>query len=151
MHNFVIATDSCCDLPASMAEEMGLSLVLLNVLADGKTYTNHPDWRDISAKDFYDLMRAEKTASTSAPSIGDFIAKPFGVIKAVAVADEYGLFFHIGTKLLHFIEKSRNRCVATSCLEHVDQAALVIYVENRLNVEHRAESSSNTADASASL
>ena len=75
MHNFVIATDSCCDLPASMAEEMGLSLVLLNVLADGKTYTNHPDWRDISAKDFYDLMRAEKTASTSAPSIGDFIAK----------------------------------------------------------------------------
>jgi len=73
MHNFVIVTDSCCDLPASLAEEMGLSVIHLNVLVDDKTYTNYLDWRDISAKSFYDLMRDEKMASTSAPSIGDFV------------------------------------------------------------------------------
>ncbi len=73
MSDFVIVTDSCCDLPVSLAEEMGLEMIHLKVLVDGKTYTNYPDWREISAKDFYDLMRGEKTASTSAPSIGDFI------------------------------------------------------------------------------
>ena len=71
MSNYVIVTDSCCDLPAAMIEEMGLSVICLSVLVDGKTYTNHPDWREISAKDFYDLMRAEKTASTSAASMGN--------------------------------------------------------------------------------
>ena len=70
MSNYVIVTDSCCDLPAGMIAEMGLHVIYLNVLVDGKTYTNYPDWREISAKDFYDLMRAEKTASTSAASMG---------------------------------------------------------------------------------
>lgn len=73
MHNFVIVTDSCCDLPASLAEEMGLSVIHLKVLVEDRTYTNYLDWRDIPAGSFYDLMRAEKTASTSAPSIGDFV------------------------------------------------------------------------------
>ena len=73
MRNFVIVTDSCCDLPASLAEEMGLSVIHLKVLVEDRTYTNYLDWRDIPAGSFYDLMRAEKTASTSAPSIGDFV------------------------------------------------------------------------------
>ncbi len=73
MSNYIIVTDSCCDLPADLARDMGLEVICLNVLVDGKTYTNHLDWKDISAKAFYDLMRAEQTSSTSAPSIGDFI------------------------------------------------------------------------------
>ena len=74
MHNFVIVTDSCCDLPASLAEEMDLAVIHLNVLVEDQTYTNYLDWREIAAGAFYDLMREEKTASTSAPSIGDFAA-----------------------------------------------------------------------------
>ena len=73
MSNYVIVTDSCCDLSHSMAHEMGLGLIRLGVLVENKTYTNWLDWREIPAGDFYDLMRAEKTASTSAPSIGDFV------------------------------------------------------------------------------
>lgn len=73
MSNFVIVTDSCCDLPQSLVQEMGLAIIHLKVLVEDTTYTNYSDWREISAKDFYDLMRAEKTASTSAPSIGDFV------------------------------------------------------------------------------
>ena len=73
MNHYVIITDSCCDLTHDMAREMGLGLIHLNVLVEDQTYTNWLDWRDISASDFYNLMRAEKTASTSAPSIGDFI------------------------------------------------------------------------------
>ena len=73
MNNYVIITDSCCDLPHSMAQEMGLGLIRLGVLVENKTYTNFLDWREISSGDFYDLMRAQKSASTSAPSIGDFV------------------------------------------------------------------------------
>ena len=73
MSNYVIVTDSCCDLSHSMAHEMGLGLIRLGVLVENKTYTNWLDWREIPAGDFYDLMRAEKRASTSAPSIGDFV------------------------------------------------------------------------------
>ena len=74
MHNFVIVTDSCCDLSAALAEEMDLAVIHLNVLVEDQTYTNYLDWREITAGAFYDLMRDEKTASTSAPSIGDFAA-----------------------------------------------------------------------------
>ena len=73
MSDFILLTDSCCDLPADLAGEMGLSLIHLSVLVESETFTNYLDWREISAKGFYDLMRAEKTASTSAPSIGDFV------------------------------------------------------------------------------
>lgn len=73
MHNFVIVTDSCCDLPASLAEEMGLAVVNLSVLVGDKTYTNHLDWREISGGAFYDLLRDKNTSSSSAPSIGDFV------------------------------------------------------------------------------
>lgn len=73
MRNYVIVTDSCSDLTHQLAQEMGLAVIHLNVLVEDKTYTNYLDWRDISAKDFYDLMRAEKTSSTSAPSMGDFV------------------------------------------------------------------------------
>ena len=69
MCNFKILTDSCCDLPADLAEEMSLSVVNLSVLVDNKSYVNHLDWRDISGKDFYDLLRDQKSSSTSAPSI----------------------------------------------------------------------------------
>ena len=74
MSDFILLTDSCCDLPADLAGEMGLSLIRLSVLVESETFTNYLDWREISAKGFYDLMRAEKTSSTSAPSIGDFVA-----------------------------------------------------------------------------
>ncbi len=73
MSEYVIVTDSCCDLPAQMAAHMGLEVICLKVLVEDTTYTNHLDWSDISAGDFYNEMRAGKTATTSAPSIGDFI------------------------------------------------------------------------------
>lgn len=73
MSNYVIVTDSSCDLPHGLAQEMGLAVAHLNVKVEEQTFTNYLDWREIPAGDFYDLMRAEKPASTSAPSLGDFL------------------------------------------------------------------------------
>lgn len=82
MCNFKILTDSCCDLPVDLAEEMSLSVINLSVLVDNKSYVNHLDWRDISGKDFYDLLRDQKSSSTSAPSIGDFVQTMEPVLQA---------------------------------------------------------------------
>ena len=73
MNNYVIITDSCCDLPQRLASEMALSVINLSVLVGDKSYVNHLDWRDISGGAFYDLLRDKNASSTSAPSIGDFV------------------------------------------------------------------------------
>ena len=53
MKDYVILTDSCCDLSAGMAEELELEVLPLSFLMEGKEYFNHLDYRDIAAKDFY--------------------------------------------------------------------------------------------------
>jgi len=72
MKDFVIITDSCCDLPAGLADELGLVVIPLSVMIDGKQYTNYLDGREISAAKFYSLLRDGKSGTTSAVNISDF-------------------------------------------------------------------------------
>lgn len=72
MSNYIIVTDSSCDLSAKMAEELQLHVVPLSVLLDGKHYTNYLDWREISPKEFYDAMRSGAKSTTSAPNVDQF-------------------------------------------------------------------------------
>ena len=125
MSNFVIVTDSCCDLPESLVQEMGLAVINLKVLVEDKTYTNYLDWREISAKGFYDLMRAEKTSSTSAPSIGDFVQVMEPVLQAgrdiLYLGFSSALSSTVSTGMLAAEELSQQyperklRCVDTLC------------------------------------
>lgn len=72
MSEFIIVTDSSCDLSAQLAEELQLHVVPLSVLLDGKHYTNYLDWREISPRDFYDAMRNGAKSTTSAPNVEQF-------------------------------------------------------------------------------
>ena len=72
MRDFVIMTDSCCDLTAEMADELGLSVQPLSLLLNDQTYRNYLDGREIGFKEFYDYMRGGSLGSTSAVSVGDF-------------------------------------------------------------------------------
>ena len=72
MREFVIMTDSCCDLPAEMAQELNVMVQPLSLLLDEKSYCNYLDGREIGFKEFYDYMRAGKLGSTSAVSVGQF-------------------------------------------------------------------------------
>lgn len=74
MSNFVIVTDSSCDLSAQVVEQLQLRVVPLSVFVDEKRYTNYPDWRDISEKEFYDAMRAGAKTTTSAANVEQFAA-----------------------------------------------------------------------------
>ncbi len=72
MRDYVIITDSSCDLPAELANEWELTVVPLSVQMDGKTYYNYLDGREISFKAFLDALKAGKLATSAGCSIGQF-------------------------------------------------------------------------------
>ena len=72
MRDYVLMTDSCCDLSASLAEELGIFVLPLSLELSGQTYHNYLDGREIGFSDFYNRIRAGETATTSAISVGIF-------------------------------------------------------------------------------
>lgn len=75
MREFVIMTDSCCDLTAAMAEELELSVLPLSLHMGEAVYRNWLDGRDIPFSEFYARVRNGETAVTAAVSVGDFEAE----------------------------------------------------------------------------
>ena len=61
--NYVVVSDSCGDLPPNLAE--GITIIPYIYTLDGKDYYGYLDYREQSVKDFYDTLRAGKTASTT--------------------------------------------------------------------------------------
>ncbi len=72
MRDFVIMTDSCCDLTAQLAEELEVTVLPLSVLIGEETFRNYLDGRDIDFHEFYDRIREGAMPTTSAVSVGDF-------------------------------------------------------------------------------
>lgn len=71
MRDYMIITDSGCDLPTSMVEELGIKVVPMGLTIDGKTYRHFHDYRELSSEKFYSLIRSGKIGTTSCVSIGD--------------------------------------------------------------------------------
>ena len=72
MRDFVIMTDSCCDLTAQLAEELEVKVLPLSVLVGEETFRNYLDGREIGFREFYDRIREGAMPTTSAVSVGDF-------------------------------------------------------------------------------
>lgn len=73
MNEFVIITDSSCDLPASLADELGVIVSPLSFMLDGREYKNYLDEREISFADFYARMRAGANVVTAAANVDSFL------------------------------------------------------------------------------
>lgn len=73
MNEFVLFTDSSCDLPASLADKMALTVLPLSVYLEEKKYINYLDEREISFRDFYAKLRTRCPAKTSAVNMTEFI------------------------------------------------------------------------------
>ena len=71
MNNYVIITDSSCDLPDSMVKELELEVLPLAFIMDGKTYRNYPDNREMSPDEFYSKEREGSLATTNAVNVGE--------------------------------------------------------------------------------
>ena len=66
MSNYRILTDSCCDLPQEMADELELIVAPLSVSFKGNEHRNYLDGRELDSKEFYQGLRDGEMTSTSA-------------------------------------------------------------------------------------
>ena len=72
MRDFVIMTDSCCDMTAAMAKDLELEVLPLSLNMGQDVYRNWLDGREIGFEAFYARIRGGETATTSAVSVGVF-------------------------------------------------------------------------------
>lgn len=72
MNDYIILTDSSCDLPDNLIKEMKIEVLPLSILANNNQYKNYADERDIKFKDVYKILRDKQSVSTSAVNVGDF-------------------------------------------------------------------------------
>ncbi len=73
MSEFIILTDSTCDLPPEVATKHNIRVVCLSVLLDGVYYKNYLDGRELSFPDLYESMRNKKLPTTSAVNVSEFM------------------------------------------------------------------------------
>ena len=70
MENYVILTDSSCDLSPALAASVGVEILSLEVvLENGDTKLNH----EVEVKEFYEDLRNKKQITTSAVGIDRFM------------------------------------------------------------------------------
>ena len=69
MKDFVIITDSGCDLPLEMIETLDIKVVPMALTIAGKLYRHFHDCRELSMEDFYKLIREGHIGTTSC--VGD--------------------------------------------------------------------------------
>ena len=72
MREYVLMTDSCCDLPDQMAKDLQLEVLPLTMHMDGQDYPNTLDGAAISNEEFYRRIRAGKMATTSAVNVAAY-------------------------------------------------------------------------------
>lgn len=73
MNQFALFTDSSCDLPLHLAEEMELTVLPLTLHMDGSDYKNYLDERNITYPDFYAALPKAQSVKTSATNTQAFI------------------------------------------------------------------------------
>ena len=73
MREFTIITDSSCDLPIEIIESHNIKVIPMSVIFDDVSYKHHYDYRELSALDMYNGMRAGKIGRTAGTNVEDAI------------------------------------------------------------------------------
>lgn len=66
MKTFQVITDSTSDVEMIFREELGIDYLKMVFTIEGKTYDADLDWKDISAKEYFDSMRKGNRSVTGA-------------------------------------------------------------------------------------
>ena len=85
MNKYLIVTDSSCDLPVSLAEELGVKILKLEFIVEGEEARQNDE---IDEKQFYEILRSGKMITTSAVAMDKFI----GMVEPL-VADGYDVLY----------------------------------------------------------
>ena len=73
-NDFLIITDSTCDMPQEMADELGLAILPIRVSMEDKEYAHYLDGRELGFHEFYEKLLAGVPAKTSAANQEDFLS-----------------------------------------------------------------------------
>ena len=73
MNDYILLTDSSCDLPPALAEELDIQVLPLKVNLDGREFRNYLDERELPSGAFYAALRSGGSASTSAVNPSEFV------------------------------------------------------------------------------
>ncbi len=82
MGEYVILTDSCCDLTEELVRELDVSYVALRFTIENRTYQNWLDGRDLPFDQFYAKLRSGIMATTSAINPTDWVAAMEPILQA---------------------------------------------------------------------
>lgn len=72
MNDYLIVTDSSCDLSADMVKELGVKVIKLEFIIEGEEAKKNDD---MDEKQFYELLRSGKMVTTSAIAMDRFISE----------------------------------------------------------------------------
>lgn len=72
MNDYLIVTDSSCDLSADFAEQLGVKVIKLEFIVEGEAARENDS---IDEKQFYDILRSGKMVTTSAIAMDRFISE----------------------------------------------------------------------------
>ena len=72
MRDYIIMTDSCCDLSQQEVEELDLTVLPLSFTIKGKTLLNTPDHADLSPEGFFKKIAEGADCTTAAVNVGQF-------------------------------------------------------------------------------
>ena len=72
MENYVLFSESTCDLTPELVQEIDIHILPMTFTVDGQRYRNYPDNREMTPKTFYDKLRAGSMSTTSQVAISDY-------------------------------------------------------------------------------
>lgn len=72
MNDFIIVSDSCCDLEKEVREKYDILYVMNTFMLNDKVFSADLDWKDLSVKDFYNIMRDGGKFTTSQVSFNEY-------------------------------------------------------------------------------
>ena len=70
---YIIFTDSTSDLKHEQVQDMGVSIIPFPVIINEQTYYHYPDFRELGAQKFYEMLRNGTTANTAQINMNTFI------------------------------------------------------------------------------
>lgn len=74
MKELKILTDSCCSLNSEEVRELGVTVLPLTFMIDGRTYLDTTDHADLSPEDFFRRIGEGAECSTAAVNVGQYEA-----------------------------------------------------------------------------
>lgn len=74
MKDYVIVTESTCDLPVHIVNELDIKVIPMNFELEGKSYTHYYDARELDIHEFYESLRKGQKSITSLVNTEAFLS-----------------------------------------------------------------------------